>query len=921
MIKNLADKFTNLSLGKKILTVILIIVLIVILIGLGFVIHAVRTSPDVDPKNILNDMSLNSEIVDSEGNRLELLQSDENRSIVYLDEIPKDLQNAFIAIEDQRFRSHNGLDYRGIGGAIIQNIKAGHVVRGASTLTQQLVKNEYLTSEVKFDRKLKEAYLSKKLENNLSKDQILEAYLNSIYLGEGAYGVQAGASTYFDKHVSDLNLAESAAIAGITKNPSSFAPYLLVSPENVDPSAEVLGEKEILGNTYKAVYNPQCIERQRVILDKMVDLGYISRDEAEEAKQYDIKANLVVKQDEPKEISSYFSDYLKESVVNDFMTKEGLSREEAERKMYTGGLKIFATVDSKMQAEVEEIYDNLANYVNMSSLSTWKNDDEGNIVTDGKNPGIVYYAKENIINEYGNVEIYPSEFEQNENGDVIVNSSKINVFSGAIDFNDYYTIDSYGNLVTHDMGRISLSPENYQINDDGSVVFDGQFLAEHYDFGYVDSESGNFVVDKAFFSNDEDGVVQPQSATVIIEQSTGQIKAMVGGRSNNGKKVENRASKPRQTGSVMKPLGAYLPALDNGYTAATPIDDVPFINEKGNVWPNNYDFRSRGLMTLRESVEQSINVNAVKTVNDIGIKKSMEYLEKMGIISPDGNDDFVTAEENPEYNDENLSALALGGFTHGVSPVRMAGAYASIANYGMFNEPKAYSKIEDRSGEIVVDNTGGAQEVVVPQVAFVMTDVLHSTVSEGLGIAQKARITYDNETIPVAGKTGTTDQNADVWFIGYTPYYTASVWVGNDSMSVKLTRDSGLAAEIWSTVMSTVHQDLEPKEFEEPEGMVRETVCTKSGKLSTSKCLADPRGVVKEELFVNGTEPTEECEQHSYYRVHTLTGNLAGANCPNYLTQLKLFFKREPEYDPSEHNNVLPEDYEYEPPKQTTYCN
>lgn len=922
MKRNFLKRFKRLPIYKKILYLVLILILIGALAVLGFILNAIRTSPKIEPKNILNEMSLNSEIVDSEGNRLELLRSDENRSIVYLSDVPKDLQNAFIAIEDQRFRSHSGLDLRGIAGAIVQNLKAGTVVRGASTLTQQLAKNQYLNSEVKFDRKIKEAYIAKKLESNLTKDQILEAYINSIYLGEGAYGVQAAANTYFNKHVSDLNLAQSAAIAGVTKNPSTFAPYLLVSPENVDPSADVLGEKKVLDQTYVAVYNPKCLERQKIILDKMVELNYISPEEAEEAKQFDLKSTLVVKNDEPKDISSYFSDYLKESVINDFIYKEGLSPEDAEKKLYTGGLKIYATVDSKMQSNIEKIYNNLANYVNLSRLSTWKNDDEGNIVSDGDNPSIVYYSKKNILDDDGNVKLSSSEFQKNENGDLILNSSKIKVFSGSLSLSDYFTIDYSGNLITHDLGRISLNPESYQINKDGTIILKSSFLNEHPDFGKIDENTESFIIDKRYFVDDPEGTIQPQSATVIIDQKNGEIKAMVGARSDTGKKVENRASKPRQTGSVMKPLGAYLPALAKGYTAATPIDDVPFLNEKGKVWPNNYDFRSRGLVTLRESVEQSINVNAVKTVNDIGIKTSVEYLEKMGIISPNGNDDFITKKEDAEYNDENLSALALGGFTHGVSPIRMTGAYASIANGGKFNEPKAYSKIEDRNGDIVVDNTNKkATEVVSPQIAYVMTDILHSTVSEGLDIARKARITSDNETIPVAGKTGTTDQNADVWFIGYTPYYTASVWVGNDSMSVKLSRDSGLASEIWSTVMGEIHNNLEAKSFEEPDGIVRKSVCTKSGKLSTSKCLSDPRGVVKEEIFANGTEPTEECKQHEYYRIHSRTGNLAGANCPNYLTQSRLFFKREPEYDPSKHNNVFPEDYEYEPPKQTTFCN
>lgn len=909
----------NKSKFKKIRNVIIGLVVASVLLGGGFVTKAIVTSPKIDPGNILNEMSLNSVIVDKSGKVLEQLRSEENRTIVQLNEIPDDLQNAFVSIEDQRFRNHSGLDFRGIAGAVVANMRAGHVVRGASTLTQQLARNAYLTNEVKFDRKIKEAFLAKKLEKNLSKDQILEAYLNSIYLGEGAYGVQEAASTYFDKNVSELNLAESAVIAGITNNPVNLTPYYLNKPEDIDPNAKILGEKTVLGEKYKAVFNPNCIERQRIILDKMVELGYINDSQAEEARNYDIEAAIVVKEKEVKDISSYFSDYLKQSVIDDLVNEHGFSTEDANRKLYTGGLKIYASMDSELQEQIEDIYNNLNNYVNMSSLSSWVNDDEGNITTGGEKPGIVYYAKNNILTEDGSVKLDEEEFETAADGSITIDSSKINVFSGALDFTDYFTIDGSGNLTTHELGRISLNPESYTVKENGDIVFNKEFLDSTPNF--LKEEDGSLLISDEFFTNDETGVIQPQSATVIIDQSNGEIKAMVGGRSNTDEKVTNRASMPRQTGSVMKPLGAYLPALDNGYTAATPIDDVPFINEKGQVWPNNYDFRSRGLVSLRESVEQSINTNAVKVVNDIGINTSMDYLRKMGIITDDDTDSFVTKEENNEYNDENLSALALGGLTHGVSPVKMAGAYAAIANSGTYLKPTAYTKIEDHNGDIVIDNEKERVEVVSPETAYVMTDILHSTVSDGLDIAKKARIYSNNETIPVAGKTGTTDQNADVWFAGYTPYYTAAVWVGNDSMSVKLSRDSGLASEIWSTVMSKAHEGLQAKSFEEPEDMVHATVCTLSGKLASKNCGLDTRGVVKEEIFAKGTEPQDYCEQHVYLRVHRRTNNLASADCPNYLTYSKLFFRREPAYDPSKHNNVYPEDYEYEAPTAVTYCN
>lgn len=897
-INNKFSKKGNVKKSHIVLYPILGIILLLFLAVGGFVVYSISSLPEINPSNIVNELSLNSVIVDESGNALEKIRAQENRTIVTLEDTPADLQNAFIAIEDKRFLSHSGLDFRGIAGALLANFKSGEVVRGASTITQQLAKNVYLTNEVKIDRKIKEAYIALKLEKELTKDQILEAYLNSIYLGEGAYGVQEASRTYFGKDVSELNLAECALIAGITKNPSGYPPYLLLNAEDISPESVILGEKTILGQKYFAVFNPNCIPRMQTILDEMKSQGYIDEEQYSSAYSFDIASSIVVREDAESDISSYFSEYLKNKVVSDLVKKKGYSSEDAEKMLYTGGLKIYATVDSEMQSEIEDIYNNLSEYISTGNLSTWKTDNYGNIVSEGESPSVVYYKKSNILDAEENLILTYNEYTVESNGDISIDSPKLDLYSGAIDLNDYFTTKVSGTLFTHELGRLSLSPENFTANDDGSISIKSSFLKEHRDF-YTMDESGNLYVSNSYFTNDYDGLIQPQSATVIIDHSNGQIKAIVGGRSDSDSKPSfvNRANMPRQTGSSMKPLGAYLPALDNGFTAATPIDDVPFLNEKGEVWPNNYDFRSRGLVTLRESVEQSINVNAVKVVEEIGIGTSMSYLEKLGIIKADGDDYFVTKKENSEHNDENLSALALGGFSYGVSPVDMTGAYAAIANSGTYLEPVAYTKIESSSGEVLLDNTPESTEVVSEEIAYVMTDVLKSTVSEGLSAAQKARISRNNDSIPVAGKTGTTDQNADIWFCGYTPYYAASVWIGNDSMSVKLNKGSELASELWSTVMKEVHEDLDPADFQKPEDIVTRRICTLSGKLASRYCTADPRGVVKEEIFAKGTEPTESCDQHVY-----ING--------------RVYFKRTDPYDASAHGGIYPEDYRFELPER-----
>lgn len=879
----------------------------------GLVYASIKDLPRFSPSEILNELSLNSYIYDESGTLIEKIRAEENRTIVPLEEIPKDLQNAIVAIEDERFWEHNGVDIRSITGSLLENIKAGSVVRGASTITQQLAKNVYLSNEVHITRKIKEAYIALQLENSLSKEEILEAYLNSVYFGQGAYGVQEASETYFSKDISELTLAKSAVIAGVTNSPSNLSPYILVRPENLTSEDRTLGDVTILGEVYTAVFNERSLDRQRLILSKMRELGYISAADYDSAVSEDISAAVVPgKQDEEAVISSYFVDYVKNQVVDDLVNRAGYTEEAAHRELYTGGIKVYSTVDIELQRGVEDIYENFGSYVSSGKLSSWSSDSSGNIVSESGN--IVYYRKNNILDESGNLLLSPDEFEISSGGDIVIDSPKLIASPDSVDIRDYYSLRPDGNLLTHSLGKLSLSKDNYSIEEDGAVRISSDFLSEAVNFN-MSAGSASLAIGSSYFSNDELGVLQPQAATVVLEQSSGKIAAIVGGRNMSGQKILNRALLPRQVGSVMKPLGAYLPALDNGYTAATPIDDIPYLNEKGEIWPNNYDSRYRGLISLRESVELSVNTNAVKTVEDIGVKTSMKYLERMGIIKAGAQDSFVTRQENREHNDENLAALGLGGLSKGISPLDIAGAYASIANEGTYIKPRSYVKVEDRNGNVILDNTPSKTKVVSPETAFIMTDVLRTTVSDGLSIARKARIDSGNSKIPVAGKTGTTNDNADVWFAGYTPYYTGSVWIGNDSRSIVLSQDSGMAAQLFSSVMKLAHSGLPDKSFEKPSNIVEREICTVSGKLVGDVCDRDHRDVIKKELFVKGTEPISECDAHVLLKVDLSTGKLATSGCPSILVMNRFFIKRTVPYDPEKYSGLYPEDYIYAPPE------
>ncbi len=910
--------------NKKGLKIFLLVLLMLIVVAagatVGVVIGIAKEAPEIDPTNIYSLLSQTSFIVDQNGNPIEKVQNEdyEYRTIVELDKMPKHLRDAFISIEDERFNSHIGVDPRGIMSALWDNIKAGHTVRGASTITQQLARNLYLNDDVKLDRKIKEAYLALQIEKALTKDQILEAYLNRISLGQGAYGVQEAAQTYFSKNVEDLTLRESAAFAAIVKSPTKYSPYRTIKPEDFDSEKHIeVARIDILGEQYIAIFNPEAVNRQKLVLKKMLELGKITEEEYNAALEEDIQANLKPGQKKIKGISSYFNDYIKVQVIEALMDELGYSREEAERELYTGGLKIYSTMDLELQKELEDVYNNFTEIllgntekIKGPAFVSWKLNNEGNIV-DEKNK-IIFYKQENLLDDNYNLIIENGDFELAE-GKLILNSKKITPYQSNLDISDYYTIDERKNLVTHRIGTLALPENGFTITEEKNIIISNNFIKDNPDF-YTISEEGNLKINEKYFYRHKEGIVQPQSATVIMDYKTGQLKALVGGRDVEGARILNRAtSSPRQPGSTIKPLSAYLPALDNGFTAATPIDDIPFYNHNGELWPKNWYSGYKGIHTLRKSVEQSVNVNSVKVVETIGVSKSLEYLARMGIINRDdpSKDNFVTSAENPANNDENLAALGLGGMTKGLTPLEMTAAYGSIANSGTYIKPIAFTKILDKDDNVLLDNTPNKNTVVSKEIAFIMSDILRTTVANG--IAGRAQI----PNMPTAGKTGTTQDKSDAWFVGYTPYYVAGVWIGNDTPQIKLNQGSAMAAQLWKIIMTRTHEGLEAKQFDRPDNIITMSVCSQSGKIPTELCSRDPRGnTIITEIFAPGTQPTEFCDAHVEVEIDKETGKLASEFCPEDNIETRVFVRRDPPYNPKEHNGIVPTDYQYTVPTE-----
>lgn len=909
---------------KKLLVITLMTVLISLTlfagsVGLAFV-NILTTAPEIDPYSINSGFEETSLIFDKDKNLLEKVETAEYRTFVKLNKVPQFLKDAFISIEDERFYEHPGVDPKGILSSLYENFKAGGVVRGASTITQQLIKNTFLSNEQTLTRKLKEIYLALNLETKLSKDQILESYLNMISLGQNSYGVQEASRTYFSKNVDEINIAQAALLAGIVKGPNIYQPFYRVSPLKFDEATmRKIGETEILGEKYILVFNTKSVQRQKVILKKMLELGKINQNEYDEAINFDVVASLKPSAKKETEITSYATDYVKNQVVEDLMEKYQITKQKAQERLFTGGLRIYSTIDTKVQKDLDEVNRNF-NGILLGDVKRYKApllvdrnlDKAGNIVD--KDGNLVYYKKENLLTDDGYLFIPKGEFSINANGDLAITSSRILAYKKSTDIQDYYTIDGSKNLLTHRVGGLAVPDAYYLRQARHSLIIKAEFFEKNDKF-YKVNETGNLFINPEYFYNNKTGLVQPQSATVIMDYKTGHIVAMIGGRDVKGSRILNRATDTaRQPGSSMKPLAVYLPALDNGFTAASPILDIPMITADGKVWPNNVYTGFKGITTLRESLIYSINVSSARTLKKIGIPTSIKYLKKLGIINEENpsKDNFVQASENKTHNDENLASLALGGMTKGVSPLDMTAAYSAIANDGVYNEPIIYTKVLDKDGNIVLEKEAKQRRVVSTQIAYVMKDILRSTAYEHTG---KNAIIKGQAS---AGKTGTTDYNADFWFVGFTNYYTAATWMGNDSPKITITQNSWLAAKLWGHIMTKIHQDKESKpKFAQPDGIVKAYVCTKSGKKPNQFCSSDPRGVVREEIFAKGTEPTETCNVHVALEVNSSNNKLATEFTPEELKITKVFTALNPAYKPSEHNGILPKDYSYYPPVQS----
>ncbi len=780
-------KTNSFTLFSKFIKFLMISVIIITLVGGLYVTKVVldiaAKAPEVSTTKFLA-LSEPSIVLDDEGIQMDIIHTDEVRFPLKLDEMGDNIINAFISIEDERFEKHKGVDYRRTIGVTIRDvlgqITGNRDMQGGSTLTQQMIKNTFLTREQKYDRKIKEIFMALEAEKLLTKEQILETYLNSIFLGGKANGVEAAARQYFSKSSKDLNIVEAAYIAGTTQSPSNY--YAFSQSSLAKPS--------------------KYINRTILVLDALLKNEKITE---EEHTTYVDELKLALMPNAEKE--AYILD------LDAQLASETITAEEHHRLKN----KVYYGLEFHQQSIISDTY----NYE---------------------------YFTRPVVNEV---------------------KADLKELKGYTDEEVKELID-YGGLIIH-------STMNRPSQD-----FAQDVLADYNNINtrYIDT----YIKDGAEFSEEKEA----EAAFAAVDYHTGQVKVLIGGRDDTSTGTSNRAyysenfktlSVLRPIGSTTKPLTVYSPALESGtLTLASPAINqkitaadkelVSILGLKSGElpYPNNVDFTYTGNTTIRKSIVNSYNTVSVRTLASQGNAwqdVSINYAEKYGLVLP--------LAEDGAYRRDLLGASYLGLGNNfdfnadGGNALILAEAYGTFGNSGVKTEGILYTTVTDRSGNILLDKTPQSEQIISAQNAYLVYDILKDVVKNNV---PKTRLT----NMPIAGKTGTAtkvgNKTTDLWFAGFSPYYSASMWIGSDRPSTMLRRDSNKTQISYATqiafgkIMEHLHEGLDVIDFSRPSGLTTSSFCKISGGIPNEQCYIN--NTVESDLFVSGTQPKEVCTVHTY---------------------------------------------------------
>ena len=781
---------------KMTLAVFLILCCTGFAIGIGFVRGAIDAAPSLDILSA-QPQGYSSQIYDADGNLMQtLVMEGSNREEVSFDQLPDDLVNAFIAIEDSRFYEHNGIDLKGILRAAYVGITSGRFSEGASTITQQLIKNNvlqggYETSMAdKLRRKIQEQFLATKLEDQLdNKETILEYYLNTINLGGNCLGVQTAAHRYFGKNVWELTLSECTVLAATTSNPSRYNP--LTHPKE------------------NAV-------RRKIVLEKMYDQNFITYDQKNDALDDDVYSRIqtVDNATSGSTVFSYFTDAVYNQVCDDLQSKLGYSASQSYKLLYSGGLQIYSTMDPSIQAIVDEEINNADNYISSTGSRLLEYSLNYALTVCHADGSESTYTENDLIS------YFQSEKKQATFANIY--ASKEDIYRSVREFKASLLIS--GDSVTNE----TITP-----------------------------------------------ILEPQESVVVMNQSNGHVAAISGGRGEKeGSLTLNRAlHSNRQPGSASMIISTFAPAIDScGATLASTYYDSPYSSGNQQVlnwWGNPY----LGYNNIRQAITYSMNVIGARCLTSlVSDSTAYDYLELFGLGDTSGQEiSFSLANTNSSYT---------------VTNEMLTAAFASIANDGIYQKPTYYTKVLDRHGNILLESVPSQTRIIKSSSAALLTNAMEDVISSDSSYYYQYGITPTGtlcqvDSMTLAGKSGTTTSGSDVWFIGYSPYYTCGIWSGYDDSKV-LSNGTEYHKTIWQKIMARIHADLDNKDFVFTDELESAKICSKSGLLAVDGVCnsSSSNACVYTEYFAPGTAPTSYCDRHYALRICTESGKSATKYCP-----------------------------------------
>lgn len=734
--------------------------------------------PDPSQVRVLEQYTPNLQVIlyDDQGEVFGELEAEQRRKLVAYRDIPEQVREALLAIEDSRFFWHVGVDPIGVLGAVRDNITQGFGERGASTITMQLARGMGWSSPEKTaSRKLIEAfYYALQTERYFSKERILELYMNQVFMGHNAYGFGAAAELYFDKELDELTLAESALLAGIVQRPNDYYPLA----ENQE----------------------RAFRRRELVLRRMLGEDYITGEQYEQARSEPLD---LAEDDRSEELGAYFTEEIRRELY-----------EEYGRTLYESGMRVQTTLNARIQAAAERALD--VHLRETDKTQGWRGVDR------------------NLLDE----EIDLAEFDLPRWDRPIE----------AGDFVPAVVLESSNERAAVRVGGFSseITPEGAAWTTYGRA--DQVRLERLLRRGDLISVEVMEVVDDTTLVVELDQEPEVEGAILVVENLTGEIKAEVGGRRFDASEFNRARQAVRQTGSGFKPF-VYATALQQGHTAGDIIVDMRRAFEDGNrqpYEPRNHGDEYIGITTYTEALARSRNVVAVAVQQEVGTTAVIDTARRLGLTA----------------NLQDYLSLALG--TVDVSLWEMTRAYATFPNGGVRVEPHRVRQVVDREGRPMFVAERQAQQVLDAEVAYMMVRMLNNVieynyVENGVlmgGSGRRARGLSDRIGLPLGGKTGTTDDYSDAWFMGFSPYHTIGIWVGNDTKRpIGPGREgANTALPIWMDVMEAASEGLPSRDFTMPAGIVLRTIDARTGLLSSNVC--GPSVVV---AYIEGTDPTRVC--------------------------------------------------------------